>query len=80
MLGKTILDRDILSLGPPQPAELLPQRVNEDRAARSSAYIKVTNAKDFPVCCALAGKLNAKTKAPTARVVIVLLIGCAFVI
>ena len=38
---------DILSLNPAKLAQLLPERVHEDRATRSSACIQVTYAEDF---------------------------------
>ena len=37
LLGKPVLDGDILSLDPSKLAQLLPERLHEDRATRSSA-------------------------------------------
>ena len=37
LLGKPVLDGDILSLNPSKLAQLLPERVHEDRATGSSA-------------------------------------------
>ena len=48
LLGKSVLDGDILSLNPSKLAQLLPERLHEDRATRSSACIQETYAEDFP--------------------------------
>ena len=48
LLGKPVLDGDILSLDPSKLAQLLPERLQEDRATRSSAWIQETYAEDFP--------------------------------
>ena len=37
LLGKSVLDGDILSLDPAKLAQLLPERLHEDRATGSSA-------------------------------------------
>jgi len=47
VLSKPILDGEILSFNPAKLAQLLPERVHEDRATRSSAWIQVTDAEDF---------------------------------
>ena len=47
LLGKPVLDGDILSLDPAKLAHLLPERLHEDRATRSSAIIQETYAEDF---------------------------------
>jgi hypothetical protein len=47
LFGKSVLDDDILSLDPAKLAQLLSERINEDRATRSSASIQETYAKDF---------------------------------
>src|SRR5262245_39462466 len=47
LLGKSVLDDDILSLDPSKLAHLLPKRIQEDRATRSSALIQVSYAEDF---------------------------------
>jgi hypothetical protein len=47
LLGKSVLDGDILSLDPSKLAQLLPERVHENRATRSSASIQETYAEDF---------------------------------
>ena len=54
LLGKPVLDGEILSLNPAKLAQLLPERLQEDRATRSSACIQETYAEDFPGCCASA--------------------------
>ena len=48
LLGKPILDGDIFSLNPSKLAQLLPERLHEARATRSSACIQETYAEDFP--------------------------------
>ena len=48
VLSKPVLDGEILSLNPAKLAQLLPERLQEDRATRSSAWIQVTYAEDFP--------------------------------
>ena len=47
LLGKPVLDGDILSLDPAKLAQLLPERLQEDRATGSSAIIQETYAEDF---------------------------------
>ena len=47
LLGKPVLDGDILSLNPAKLAQLLPERLHEDRATGSSACIQETYAEDF---------------------------------
>src|SRR5262249_34918465 len=48
LLGKPVLDGNILFLNPSKLAQLLSERVDEDRATRSSASIQDTDADDFP--------------------------------
>ena len=48
LLGKSVLDGDILSLNPSKLGQLLPERLHEDRATGSSACIQETYAEDFP--------------------------------
>ena len=48
LLGKPVLDGDIFSLNPSKLAQLLPERLQEDRATRSSTWIQETYAEDFP--------------------------------
>ena len=59
-LRKSVLDGDILSLDPAKLAQLLPERLQEDRATGSSAIIQETYAGDFPCLLRLDG--NAKRK------------------
>ena len=47
LLGKPVLDGDIFSFNPSKLAQLLPERLHEDRATRSSACIQETYAEDF---------------------------------
>jgi hypothetical protein len=47
LLGKSVLDADILSLNPSKLAQLLPKRLHDDRATRRSACIQETYAEDF---------------------------------
>ena len=60
LLGKPVLDGDVFSLNPSKLAQLLPERVQEDRATRSSACIQETYAEDFP--CLLRVDGTAKHK------------------
>jgi hypothetical protein len=46
-LRESVLDGDILSLTPTKLAHLLPERLQEDRHPRSSAWIEETDAGDF---------------------------------
>ena len=62
LLGKPVLDGDIFSLNPSKLAQLLPERLHEDRATRSSAWIQETYAEDFP--CLL--RLERTSKAQRA--------------
>jgi hypothetical protein len=48
LLGKSVLEGDIFSLDPAKLAQLLPERLHEACATRSSACIEETNAEDFP--------------------------------
>jgi hypothetical protein len=48
LFGEPVLKNEILSLDPSELAQLLPERVQEDRATGNSAWIKVTYAEDFP--------------------------------
>ena len=65
LLGKPILDGDILSLNPAKLAQLLPERLHENRATRSSACIQETDAEDFP--CLLRVDGTAKRKEHGAK-------------
>jgi hypothetical protein len=47
LLGKSILNGDILSLNSPKLAQLLPECIDENRHARGSAYFQKTYAEDF---------------------------------
>ena len=66
LLGKPVLDGDIFSLNPSKLAQLLPERVHEDRATGSSACIQETDAEDFS-CLLRVGKRNAKHKEHGAK-------------
>jgi hypothetical protein len=48
LLGKPILDDDILSLNPSKLAQLLPKGLQADRATGSSAIIQEPYAGNFP--------------------------------
>src|SRR5436190_17285418 len=48
LLGKPVLDGDVLSLDPAKLVQLLPERLPQYRAAGSSASIQETYAEDFP--------------------------------
>jgi hypothetical protein len=56
LLGKSVLDGDIFSLNPSKPAQLLPERLHEHRATRSSAIIQETDAEDFSDLLRLGGR------------------------
>ena len=58
LLGKPVLDGDIFSLNPSKLAQLLPERLQEDRATGSSAIIQVTYAGNFP-CLLRVGEMDA---------------------
>ena len=60
LLGKSVLDGDILSLNPSKLAQLLPERVHEDGATRSSAIIQETYAEDFPCLLRVCHDGNSK--------------------
>jgi putative heme degradation protein len=47
LLGKPILDGDVLPFNPSEFAQLLAESLHEDRATRSDAWIQVTDAKNF---------------------------------
>ena len=47
-LSKPVLDGNVLSLDPSKLAQLLPERIHENRATGSSASIQETYAEDFP--------------------------------
>jgi hypothetical protein len=65
LLGKPIIDGDILSLNPSMLAHLLPERLQEDRNTRSSAIIQETYAEDFSCLLRVGG--NAKRKEQSAK-------------
>jgi hypothetical protein len=65
LLGKPILDGNILSFNPSKLAQLFPERVHEDRATGSSAIIQETYAEDFSLLLRL-GRL-AKRKEHGAK-------------
>jgi hypothetical protein len=65
LLGKPVLDGEILSFNPPKLAQLLPERLNEYRHTRSSASIQETDAEDFP--CLLRLGRPAKRKEQSAN-------------
>ena len=65
LLAKSVLDGEILSLNPSKLAHLLPERLQEDRATGSSAWIQETYAKDFPCLLRLSG--TAKRKEHSAK-------------
>ena len=60
LLGKPVLDGDILSLDPAKLPQLLPERLHENRATRSSACIQETDAEDFPWSAARRQKSKAQ--------------------
>jgi hypothetical protein len=48
LLGKAKLESEVLSLNPTKLAQLLPERVDKDRATGSGAIIQETYAEDSP--------------------------------
>ena len=60
LLCKPVLDGDILSLNPSKLAQLLPERLHEDRATRSSACIQETYAEDFSWLLRVSGTRKAQ--------------------
>ena len=70
LLCKPVLDGDILSFNPSKLAQLLPERLHEDRATGSSAWIQETYAEDFSCCCASAETQSAKSMAQRVRTAI----------
>ena len=69
LLGKPVLDGDILSLNPSKLAQLLPERLQEDGDTGSSASIQETYAEDFAGCCASADTQSAKSMAQSVSTV-----------
>ena len=63
LLRKPVLDGDILSLDPSKLAQLLPERLHEDRATGSSAWIQETYAENFPWLLRLGGRDKEQQRA-----------------
>ena len=61
-LRKSVLDGDILSLNPSKLAQLLQERLHEDRATGSSASIEETYAEDFPCLLRLGERSGSQKK------------------
>ena len=66
LLGKPVLDGDILSFNPSKLAQLLPKRLQEDRDTGSSAIIQETYAEDFP-CLLRLGRKQLRRKEHGAK-------------
>jgi hypothetical protein len=66
LLGKPVLDGDILSFNPSKLAQLLPKRLQEDRG-RSSAITQVTYAGNFSCLLRFCRRLSAKSIALSAE-------------
>jgi hypothetical protein len=60
LLGKPIFDGNIFSLNPSKLAQLLPERVNEDRTTGSGASIQETYAENFCRLLRLGGRAKRK--------------------
>jgi hypothetical protein len=60
LLGKPILDGDILPVDPPELAHLLPERLRKDRATGSSGSIQETYAGNFPCLLRLGEGSNSE--------------------
>ena len=59
-LRKSVLDGEILSLDPAKLAQLLQERLHEDRHTSSSASIQETDAEDFPCLLRNGGRAWSK--------------------
>src|SRR5262249_38642254 len=57
---KTILESDILAFHPCKLAQLLPKRINQNRAPRRGGDVQITDAKYFSRLLRLSGKGNCK--------------------
>ena len=62
LIGKSVLNGDILSLDPAKLAQLLPERIHEDRHTRSSAIVQETDAEDFPCLLRLGERSSSQKK------------------
>jgi hypothetical protein len=60
LLSKPILDGDVFSFKPSKLAQLLPKRLQEDRATGSSAIIQETYTGDFTWLLRLGRKADRK--------------------
>jgi hypothetical protein len=60
LLAKPVLESNILSLDPTELAQLLPKRLQENRATGSGASIQKTYAKDFACLLCVSGRANRK--------------------
>jgi hypothetical protein len=60
LLGKSVLDDNVLPLDPTMVAQLLAERVQLNRATGSSTWIQVTDASDFPWLLRVGGKAKRK--------------------
>jgi hypothetical protein len=60
LLGKSIIDGDILSLNPSKLSQLLPEYLQADRATGSSAIIQETYAVNLPWLLRLGGRAKRK--------------------
>jgi hypothetical protein len=60
LIRKPVLDGDVFSFNPSKLAQLLPERVNENRAAGSSASFQEPYAEDFSCLLRVSGKAKRK--------------------
>jgi hypothetical protein len=60
LLGKPVLDGNIPSLNPSKLAQLLPERLQEDRDTGSRTIIQESYAEDFPCLLRLDGTAKRK--------------------
>jgi hypothetical protein len=69
LLCRPILDGEILSLNSSKLAQLLPERLHQDRATRGIAWIQEAYTGDFPCLLRLGADVqSAKSMAQSARV------------
>jgi hypothetical protein len=68
LLGKSVLDGDILSLNPSKVEQLPAEHVQEARATSSSVIIQETDAGDFSRLLCLAGPAKRKEHGAKGKV------------
>src|SRR5215467_10842865 len=64
---KTILESDILAFHPCKLAQLLPQRINQDRAPGRGGDVQITDAKDFSCLLRVDGTAEPKEQGAKSK-------------